>query len=116
MMLTDEIKQSEAYKAFIGYSTGLVPLKKTICKGSKGNKQAVTHKKKSSISADDNIIPEPEVALELGKSISIIEAKISEEERRVHKTHEHLVTEKPASEEDSNESEGEPANRPTGRR
>ncbi|GKB49511.1 hypothetical protein Tco_0900264 [Tanacetum coccineum] len=80
MMLADEIKQSEAYKAFIGYSTGLVPPKKTRGKGLKGKKAAVTPKKKSLISADDNIIPEPE-------------------------THEHLVTEKPASEKDSDESE-----------
>nr|GFB31518.1 hypothetical protein [Tanacetum cinerariifolium] len=38
-MLTDAIKQSEVYKAFIGYSTGLVPPKKTRCKGLKGKQQ-----------------------------------------------------------------------------
>ncbi|GJT08788.1 hypothetical protein Tco_0843250 [Tanacetum coccineum] len=114
-MLTDDIKKSEAYKAFIGYSTGLIPPKKSRGKGSQGKKAPVTPKK-SLISADDNIIPEPEVAFELGKSISRTEAEIADEARRVHETHEHLVTEKPTSEEDSNESEGEPANRPTGRR
>ncbi|GJV40174.1 hypothetical protein Tco_1418614 [Tanacetum coccineum] len=115
-MLTDEIKQSEAYQAFIAYSTGLIPPKKTRGKGSQGKKAAVTPKKKSLISADDNIIHKPNVALELGKSISKTEAEIAEEAKRVHETHERLVTEKPASEEDYDESEGEPANRPTGSR
>ncbi|GJY53874.1 hypothetical protein Tco_0445538 [Tanacetum coccineum] len=119
MMLTNEIKQSEAYKAFIDYSTGLVPPKKTRGKGSQGKKSGVTlkptsvemsndsdlesakrqtssrrkSKKKVSISADDNIIPEPDVALELGKSISLTEAEEEEAARRVHTTHERLVTE-----------------------
>ncbi|GJT41485.1 hypothetical protein Tco_0941350 [Tanacetum coccineum] len=53
-MLTDEIKKSEAYKAFIGYSTGSIPPTKTIGKGSKEKKQAVTPKKKGSIFSDDN--------------------------------------------------------------
>ncbi|GJU75036.1 hypothetical protein Tco_1266441, partial [Tanacetum coccineum] len=65
-MLTDEIKQSEA---FIGYSTGLIPPKKSRGKGSQGKKAGATPKKKSSISTDDNIIPEPDVGFELGKSI-----------------------------------------------
>ncbi|GJZ86417.1 hypothetical protein Tco_0658027 [Tanacetum coccineum] len=91
-MLTEEIKQSEAYKAFIGYSTGLVPLKKTRSKRSKGKKQAVTPNKKSSITTDDNIIPEPDIAFEFRKSSSRTEAAITDEARRVHETHEHLVT------------------------
>ncbi|GKF26111.1 hypothetical protein Tco_0082005, partial [Tanacetum coccineum] len=85
-------------------------------KGSKGNKQAVTPKKKSSITVDDNIIPEPDVSFELGKSISRREAEIAKEATRVHETHERLVTEKPASEEVSDESDGELANMPTGSR
>ncbi|GJR30140.1 hypothetical protein Tco_1106372 [Tanacetum coccineum] len=116
MMLTDEIKQLEAYQAFIGYSTGLIPPKKSRGKGSQGKKAAATLKKKSSISTDDNIILEPDVGFVLGKSISRTEAKIVEQARRIHENHERLVTEKPASKEDSDESEGEPANRPTGRR
>ncbi|GJV79554.1 hypothetical protein Tco_1515424 [Tanacetum coccineum] len=115
-MLTEEIEQSEANQAFIAYSTSLIPPKKTRGKGSQGKKQTVTPKKKSYISTKDNIIPEPDVALELGKSISKTEAEITEEARRVHETHECLVTEKPAREEDFDESEGEPANRPIGRR
>ncbi|GJT08428.1 hypothetical protein Tco_0842890 [Tanacetum coccineum] len=50
-------------------------------------------KKKDSISVDDNIIPEPYIALELGKSISLIEATKEEAARQVHATHERIVTE-----------------------
>ncbi|GKD98196.1 hypothetical protein Tco_1382093 [Tanacetum coccineum] len=117
MMLTDAIKQSEAYKAFIGYSTGLVPPKKTRKKGSKGKQQEVTTKKKTIITIDDNIIANDlDVAFELGKSISKTDAKIAYETRRVHETHARLVTEKDASEEASDESDGELAHRATMRR
>ncbi|GKA49283.1 hypothetical protein Tco_0742241 [Tanacetum coccineum] len=117
-MLTDAIKQSDSYKAFINYSTGLVPPKKTKGKGSHGKKSDVTPKlvsvevsdesdlelarrrtssrritkKKVSISADDNIIPEPDVALELAKSMSLAEAVKEEAARQVHATHERIVT------------------------
>ncbi|GKC06524.1 hypothetical protein Tco_0998134, partial [Tanacetum coccineum] len=60
-------------------------------KGEKGKKTTVTLKKKGSISADDNIIPQPDVALK-------------------------LVTAKPTCMEESDESNGEPANRLTGKR
>ncbi|GJU41100.1 hypothetical protein Tco_1194057 [Tanacetum coccineum] len=53
-MLIDAIKQSKAYKAFIGYSTGLVPPKKTRANGSKGKQQEVTRKKKTMITIDHN--------------------------------------------------------------
>ncbi|GJU89868.1 hypothetical protein Tco_1302291 [Tanacetum coccineum] len=89
-MLIDEITNSEHYQTFLALSTDLIPLKKSRGKGSKGKKAAVTPKKKSSITADDNIIPKPNVAFELGKS--------------------------PTSVEQSDESDGESANRPTGRR
>ncbi|GKF03226.1 hypothetical protein Tco_0030149 [Tanacetum coccineum] len=116
-MLNDAIKQSEAYKAFIGYSTGLVPPKKTRGKGSKGKRQEVTTKKKTIITIDDNIITDdPDVAFELGKSISKTDAEIADETRRVHETHARLVTEKATSEEASEESGGELAHRVTGRR
>nr|GEX49195.1 hypothetical protein [Tanacetum cinerariifolium] len=45
-----------------------------------GSKRVV--KKKITISVDDNIIPDPNVSLELGKSISIAEAKEEEEASR----------------------------------
>nr|GEW02894.1 hypothetical protein [Tanacetum cinerariifolium] len=112
-MLTDEIKQSEAYKAFIAYFIGAMPPKKTRGKRSQGKKQTVTLKKKSFISADDNIIPKPDATLELGKSINKTEVEIAEEKRHLHETHERLVTAKPTS---VDESDGEPANRPIGRK
>nr|GEX83218.1 hypothetical protein [Tanacetum cinerariifolium] len=51
-----------------------------------------------------------------GKSISITKAEEQKEARRVHETHEPFVTKKPTSVEESDESNDEPANRPTGRR
>nr|GEW44236.1 hypothetical protein [Tanacetum cinerariifolium] len=129
-MLTDEIKRSAAYQTFISLSTGLIPSNKSKGKGSKGKKATLTPKNKSSITVDSNIIPEPGVAFELGKSISKTKAKIAKEARRVHETykhlakeamrvhetHERLVTKKSTSVEESNESNGEHANMPTGRR
>ncbi|GKC73241.1 hypothetical protein Tco_1119124, partial [Tanacetum coccineum] len=50
-------------------------------------------KKKVSIFVDDNIIPEPDIALELGKSMSLIEATEKEAARQVHVTHERIVIE-----------------------
>ncbi|GJU09735.1 hypothetical protein Tco_1132131 [Tanacetum coccineum] len=92
---------------FIKYSTGLIPPKKSRGKGSQGKKAAVSSKpasddesdaklvrkrtgsrrvikKKVTISADDNIIPEPDVALELGKSMSLTEAAEEEAARQPH--------------------------------
>ncbi|GJW89240.1 hypothetical protein Tco_0164580 [Tanacetum coccineum] len=91
----------ESYMMFILYSTGQIPLKKSRGKGSQGKKTIDTTeeyvdvsdesdpeplirrktsrrkvvKKKATISADDNIILEPDIALELGKSISLAEAE-----------------------------------------
>nr|GEX18814.1 hypothetical protein [Tanacetum cinerariifolium] len=114
MILNEEIKNFEAYISYVGLSTSLIPPKKGRCKGGKRKvAQIITPKKKGLITADDYIIPEPDVAFELGKSISKTEAKIIEEAMRVHETYERLVTKKPTSLKESN---GEPANRPTGRR
>ncbi|GJT68708.1 hypothetical protein Tco_1020188 [Tanacetum coccineum] len=49
-------------------------------------------KKKVTITADDNIILEPDVALELGKYISLTEAAKEEATRQVHATHARIVT------------------------
>ncbi|GKC31566.1 hypothetical protein Tco_1038860 [Tanacetum coccineum] len=117
-MLTEGIKQSESYQMFIKYSTGLIPPKKIRGKGSQGKKTADAPqadvevsdesnskparkqtssrrviKKKVSIYVDDNIIPDPDVALELGKSMSLTEAAEEEAARQVHATHERIVTE-----------------------
>nr|GEX43530.1 hypothetical protein [Tanacetum cinerariifolium] len=56
MMLTEAIKKSEAYKAFIGYFIGLAPPKKTRSECLKGKQQEVTTKKKIVFTIDDNII------------------------------------------------------------
>ncbi|GJT28819.1 hypothetical protein Tco_0909094, partial [Tanacetum coccineum] len=104
---------------FILYSTGQIPPKKSRGKGSQGKKTADTTeesvdvsdesdpeplirrktsrrkvvKKKATISVDDNIIPEPDIALELGKSISLAEAEEEAAAREVHDTHARIVTE-----------------------
>ncbi|GKB07728.1 hypothetical protein Tco_0836012 [Tanacetum coccineum] len=46
-------------------------------------------------SSDDNIIPEPDVALELGKSMSLTKAAKEEAARQVHATHERIMTKSP---------------------
>ncbi|GJV42033.1 hypothetical protein Tco_1420473 [Tanacetum coccineum] len=91
---------------FIKYFTGQIPPKKSRGKGSHGKKTADTSeadvdvseksnskpakkqtssrrviKKKVTFFTDDNIIPEPGVALELGKSVSLTEA-VEEEATR----------------------------------
>ncbi|GJX45325.1 hypothetical protein Tco_0262001 [Tanacetum coccineum] len=61
----------------------------------KRTKTATTPKKKSSLTADDNIISEdPDAALELAKSISRTEVEEQDAARLMHETHERLVTEK----------------------
>ncbi|GJY83079.1 hypothetical protein Tco_0496455 [Tanacetum coccineum] len=116
---------------FLKYSTGQIPPKKSRGKGSQGKKTADTPvadvdvseesdseparkrtasrrvvKKKVTISAADNIIPDLDVALELGKSISLTEAAEEEAARQVHATHARIVT----------ESEPEPTKKKTGSR
>ncbi|GJU40583.1 hypothetical protein Tco_1193540 [Tanacetum coccineum] len=49
--------------------------------------------KKVTISAADNIIPGPDIALELGKSISLTKAAEEEAARQVYATHARIVTE-----------------------
>ncbi|GJX34101.1 hypothetical protein Tco_0245658 [Tanacetum coccineum] len=71
---------------FIKYSTGLIPPKK-----SRGSRRVI--KKIVTIFADDNIIPKPNVSLEVGKSMSLIEAAKEKATRQVHATHERFVTE-----------------------
>ncbi|GKF78677.1 hypothetical protein Tco_0234245, partial [Tanacetum coccineum] len=102
-MMNDEIKNSVAYQTYLALSTGTKPPKKGKGKG-KGlmsKKALVAPSKKSSITTDDNILPDPDEALKLGKSINRTEVEIAEEERQVHETHERLVTKKTASDEDS---------------
>ncbi|GJW82084.1 hypothetical protein Tco_0146059 [Tanacetum coccineum] len=117
---------------FIKYSTSEIPHKKSRGKGSQGKKivdvsqetvdvseeskpepakRRTTSrrvvKKKVTISVDDNIIPDLDVALELGKSINITEAEEEEAARQVHATHARIATEpvpKPAKKKTGNRS------------
>nr|GEU60925.1 hypothetical protein [Tanacetum cinerariifolium] len=104
---------NQELESYGGHSSGLNTIKDDGVmkrgKGSLGKKQTVTPKKKGLIYADDNIIPKPNVAFELGKLISRTNAEIAEEERCVHETHECLVTPKPTGDEESDESKPEPA-------
>nr|GEY62675.1 zinc finger MYM-type protein 1-like [Tanacetum cinerariifolium] len=50
--------------------------------------------KKCLITNDENILSDPDEALQLGKSMSLTEAEEQEEARRVHETHKCLVTKK----------------------
>ncbi|GJU85475.1 retrovirus-related pol polyprotein from transposon TNT 1-94 [Tanacetum coccineum] len=112
VMVNDDIKKSKAYKTYLSISTGVVVLEKAR----KGMKNTAALMKKGSITADDNIILDPKEALKLGKLISKTEAEEQEEARRVHETHEHLVTEKLTSDEGSDESDDEQEDRLTRRR
>ncbi|GJZ84609.1 hypothetical protein Tco_0649948 [Tanacetum coccineum] len=76
-MLTEEIKQSESYQIT---ESELEPAKKRTT-----SKRRV--KKSITISAKDNIIPDADVSLKLGKSISLTEAEEAEAARKVHATH-----------------------------
>ncbi|GJV07197.1 hypothetical protein Tco_1344853 [Tanacetum coccineum] len=89
-------KKEESYKLFILYSTSQIPPKKSRGKGLQGKKTADTTEEsveKATISVDDNIIPEPDIALELGKSISLAEAEEEAAAREVHDTHARIMTE-----------------------
>nr|GEZ18834.1 hypothetical protein [Tanacetum cinerariifolium] len=102
---------------FINF-TSQIPPEKSRGRGSQGKKTLDTHvadvnvseessleptkkktasrrvvKKKVTIFADDNIIPDIDVALELGKSISSTEAEEEEALRQVHATLARMVTE-----------------------
>ncbi|GJU90036.1 hypothetical protein Tco_1302459 [Tanacetum coccineum] len=112
MMINKEFENSKAYQTYLAFLTGIAIPKKAR----KGTKAAITPKKKGSFTANDNIIPDPDVALELGKSISKTKAEEHEEARKVHETHERLVTAKPIRDEESDESDTEHARTPTGRR
>ncbi|GJW05075.1 hypothetical protein Tco_1563931 [Tanacetum coccineum] len=119
VMLTDAIKQSKSYQMFIKYSTSQIPPKKSRGKGSQGKNTTDTLvtdvdvseesepkparkrttskrrvKKKVTISTEDNSMTEdPNIALELGKSISLTEAEEEEEVRQIQVTHARIVTE-----------------------
>ncbi|GKA53855.1 hypothetical protein Tco_0747170 [Tanacetum coccineum] len=69
MMLNDKIKKSDSYQMFLKYSTGLIPPKKSIGKGSQGKKTADNKKlqilcklsKKARKPAEDSQVLEAQV-------------------------------------------------------
>ncbi|GJT12826.1 putative nucleotidyltransferase, ribonuclease H [Tanacetum coccineum] len=89
VLVSKEMLESRAYKMYLDYATGKVIPKEA-------RKRTKAHMKESSLTADDNIISkDPDAALELGKLISKTEAEELEADRRMHETHEHIITEKP---------------------
>ncbi|GKC87157.1 hypothetical protein Tco_1147806 [Tanacetum coccineum] len=119
-MMNDAIKNSDSYLTYLALSTNtkvLVKRGKGKGKGPMGKTKSDTPApkgKKSSITAEDNIIPDPDEAFKLGKSISLTKAEEQDEQRRVHETYERLVTKKTASDEESDEEEEVP-DEPKGR-
>nr|GEU38235.1 hypothetical protein [Tanacetum cinerariifolium] len=114
LMMNYEIKNSDASLTYLALSTNVEPPKVGKGKGKgkshmgkkkddtpapKGKKSAP--KNKSIITTKDNINPDPMETLKLGKSISLTEAEEQDKQKRVHETHERLVTEKTSSDEES---------------
>ncbi|GJV34335.1 hypothetical protein Tco_1394735 [Tanacetum coccineum] len=89
MMLNDAIKQSESYQIFLKYSTNVDVSEESYFEPARkktASKRVV--RKKVTKTAAENIIPDLDVTLELGKSISLTKAA-----RQVHATHARIVTE-----------------------
>ncbi|GJW77908.1 hypothetical protein Tco_0139590 [Tanacetum coccineum] len=87
VMVNDDIKKSKACQTYLAISTGIVVLKKAR----EGMKSTATPTKKGLITAEENILSDPDEAVQLGESMSLTEAEIAKEERRVHETHASLV-------------------------
>ncbi|GJX41860.1 hypothetical protein Tco_0256850, partial [Tanacetum coccineum] len=79
--------------------------KDTVKKKDIVKKKDNVSRKKSSITADDNILPDPVEALKLGESMILTEAELQDEERQLHETHACLVTKKVSDNTESKESE-----------
>ncbi|GKD27589.1 hypothetical protein Tco_1233803, partial [Tanacetum coccineum] len=92
-MMNNAIKNLVSYLTYLALSTNteLPKVGKGKGKGPSRNKKADTPKKNSSITVDDNILPDPGEALKLGESMSRIKAKEQEEERRLHETHVSII-------------------------
>ncbi|GKE12417.1 hypothetical protein Tco_1415968 [Tanacetum coccineum] len=78
---------------FLKYSTGQIPPKKSIWKARKRTSSRRVVKKKVTIYVAETNIPNPDVALELVKFVSLTEAVEEEAARHVHATHAWIVTE-----------------------
>nr|GEY20044.1 hypothetical protein [Tanacetum cinerariifolium] len=119
-MLNVDITESKSYQRFLLYSIGSIPSKKSRGKGSQGKKTGDTAeenvlvfkksdpepfvrkktsrrsiaKKKPTISDADNIVLDPDLALELGKSIILTKAEEEAVARQVHANHARIVSQK----------------------
>ncbi|GJW45271.1 hypothetical protein Tco_0074070 [Tanacetum coccineum] len=120
-MMNDEIKESAHYMTYLALSTNIEAniLKVGKGKGLMGKKKANTYvqkgkkkdvvidagkkknapRKKSSITADDNILPDPDEDLKLGESMSLTKAEIDEEECHISSNDEIKADENKAEEE-----------------
>nr|GEU87511.1 hypothetical protein [Tanacetum cinerariifolium] len=85
VIMSKEIMDTTTYNTYLAFATG-----KAIPKKARKNTKAhITLMKESSLTTDDNIISEdPNVSLELAKSISSTEAEEQEAARLVHETRE----------------------------
>ncbi|GJX96494.1 hypothetical protein Tco_0352292 [Tanacetum coccineum] len=99
VMMNDAIKNCDAYLLYIALSTNIVPQQvgKGKSKGLKGKKKADPPAPKEKKKKDE--------ALQLGDSISLIEAEVEEEQRRVQNTHKRLVVKEAASDDESDETD-----------
>nr|GEV99089.1 reverse transcriptase domain-containing protein [Tanacetum cinerariifolium] len=84
-VVIDVIKNSTCFKAFIIIAEVFEIFMQQLCRR--------VVKKNVMISVANNIILDPDVALGLSKSISIIKAEEEEAARQVHATHSRIVTE-----------------------
>ncbi|GKD24969.1 hypothetical protein Tco_1231183 [Tanacetum coccineum] len=65
VMINDDIKKSKAYQTYLAISSGIVDLKKER----KGMKATTTLTKKGSITVDENILFDPDEALQLDAAV-----------------------------------------------
>ncbi|GJS46111.1 hypothetical protein Tco_0596232 [Tanacetum coccineum] len=87
VMVNNDIKNSKSYQTYLAISTGVLILKKAR----KGIKMPATPKKKALITAEENILSDPDESTELAVSMSKTEAEIEDQERRLHETYASIV-------------------------
>ncbi|GJW53213.1 hypothetical protein Tco_0097298 [Tanacetum coccineum] len=103
-MMNDAIMSLDSYLTYLALSTNT---EAAIPKEVKGKGKGGTRKKMAA-TTDDNILPNPDEALKLGKSISLTEAEEQEEEHCLHDIHAHPVTKTIAESEETEDEEVQP--------
>ncbi|GJR01020.1 hypothetical protein Tco_0524004 [Tanacetum coccineum] len=86
-MMNDEIRNSAQYMTYLALSTNTKKEKK---KDAVKKKDDVPRMKRS-LTGVDNILPNPNEAVKLDESISLIVAEHQDKERRLHETHTSLI-------------------------